>query len=186
MQISLRLAGAATLAAALLLTGCAKKSTDQTTTASTTTTTDASPAAGAAAASPTSGADAAAAAAASATPGAMSVSVSTGAPSGNGAAGFIDLPVYPGAAENKDQEMSMSANGTSVTIKVYSTKDDPKKVADWYKQHLPSVWKGGILTSGDKSVGTFSNETGDGDQSVVIANDDKGVTRIQLSTKHGK
>jgi hypothetical protein len=179
-----RLAGAATLCAALLLTGCAKKSTDQTTSSTTTTTTDSSPAAAAgAAASPA--ADASAAPAAAATSGAMSVSIKTSAPAANGAAGYIDLPVYPGAAENKDQAISSSGNGVTVTLVVYSTSDDAKKVADWYKSHLPANWKGNVLTAGGKTIGTFSNETSDGDQSVVIASDTT-ATRIQLTTKHGK
>jgi hypothetical protein len=183
MNISLRLAGAATLCAALLLAGCAKKSTDQTTTTSTTTT-DASPAAAAPGAVASAAADAAAAAA-SASPGAISVSVKTSAPAAGGANGFIDLPVYPGAAENKDQAISSSGNGVTVTLVVYSTSDDAKKVADWYKSHLPANWKGGVLTAGGKTIGTFSNETPDGDQSVVVASDTT-ATRIQLTTKKGK
>ena len=183
MTIFLRLAGAATLCAAVLLAGCAKK-TDQTTTSSTTTTTDAS--------SATVAPDAAASAAAvnspgpaAATPGAISVSVKTSAPAAGGANGFIDLPVYPGAAENKDQDISSSGNGVTVTLQVYSTKDDAKTVADWYKSHLPASWKGGVLTAGGKTIGTFSNEMPDGDQSVVVASD-TSATRIQLTTKHGK
>ncbi|GAC1571222.1 MAG: hypothetical protein NVS3B7_01030 [Candidatus Elarobacter sp.] len=105
---------------------------------------------------------------------------------GDGASGFITLPVYPGATELKDQSTTMSTNDGSFAVMVYTTKDDAKKVADWYKSHLPQAWKGGILTSGDKTVGTFSNEAGDGEQSVVVANESDGATRIQLSTKHGK
>ena len=182
MNISLRLAGAATLCAAVLLTGCAKKSTDQSTTSSTTTSaTDASPAAG----TDASPAAAASDAAATATPGAMSVSVKTSAPAAGGANGFINVPVYPGAAENKDQDISSSGNGVTLTLQVYSTKDDAKTVADWYKTHLPANWKGGVLTAGGKTVGTFSNEMADGDQSVVVASD-TAATRIQLTTKRGK
>jgi hypothetical protein len=181
MNISLRFAGAATLCAALLLAGCAKKTTDQTTSSTTTTTTtDASPAAAAPAAA-SSAADSSAA-----TPGAMSVSVKTGAPAAGGANGFIDLPVYPGAAESKDQGMSVSANGGSLVVQVFSTKDDPIKVSDWYKTHLPASWKSGVMTSGQHTVGTFANDRTDGDQSVVVTNDDTGTTRIQFTTKHGK
>jgi len=193
MNISLRLAGAATLCAAMLLTGCAKKSTDQTTTSSSTTTaTDASPAAGTDASPAAAASDAASSApvntstaAATATPGAMSVSVKTSAPAAGGANGFINVPVYPGAAENKDQDISSSGNGVTLTLQVYSTKDDARTVADWYKAHLPANWKGGVLTAGGKTVGTFSNEMADGDQSVVVASD-TAATRIQLTTKRGK
>ena len=47
----------------------------------------------------------------------------------------------------------MSANGGSLVLKVYATKDDSKTVADWYKAHLPSTWKGGVITAGSKTVG---------------------------------
>ncbi len=192
MNISLRLAGAATLCAAVLLTGCAKKSTDQTTTSSTTTATDSSPAAGTDASPAAAASDAGSSApadtstaAATATPGPMSVSVKTSAPAAGSTNGFINIPIYPGAAENKDQDISSSGNGVTVTLQVYSTKDDAKKVADWYKTHLPANWKGGVLTAGGKTVGTFSNEMADGDQSVVVASD-TAATRIQLTSKHGK
>jgi|ERR1700736_6994381 len=181
----LQLAGAAALCGALLLTACAKKTTDQST--ATSSTTDTSQAAGA-----TPAADAAATTApADATP-APVVTVSSevttsSSSSGNGtASGYIDLPVYPGATELKDQGMTASANGTSVAMKVYTTKDDTKRVAEWYKSHLPGGWKNGILTAGGKTVGTFSNEHPDGDQSVIVANADDTTTRIQLTTKHGK
>jgi hypothetical protein len=209
MKSSLRLAGAAALCAALLLTACAKK-TDQTTTSSADTSTSttapaadtsATPDAGStpvAEVSPSSTPDvsATAAATAGATPAAAATAVSTTttttttatATSGNGAsAGFITLPVYPGASETKDGEMSMSTNTGSLEMKVYTTKDDTKKVAEWYKAHLPNAFKGGILTTGDKTVGTFADEHPDGDQSVIVANDSSGSgTRIQLTTKHGK
>ncbi|MBV8298254.1 MAG: hypothetical protein JO083_01655 [Candidatus Eremiobacteraeota bacterium] len=186
MTIFFRLAGAATLCAAVLLAGCAKK-TDQTTTTSTSTTaTDASPAAGTAPdAAASASAVGSAAPTTAATPGPLSVSVKTSAPAAAGANGYINLPVYPGAAENKDQDISSSGNGVTVTLQVYSTKDDAKTVADWYKSHLPASWKGGILTAGGKTIGTFSNEMSDGDQSVVVASD-TSATRIQLTTKHGK
>ena len=82
----------------------------------------------------------------------------------------------------------MTTNTGSLEMKVYTTKDDAKKVAEWYKSHLPASFKGGILTSGDKTVGTFADEhaNSDGDQSVIVANQEGGPTRIQLTTKHGK
>ncbi len=80
----------------------------------------------------------------------------------------------------------MSTGSGSIAIKVYSSKDDAKKIAEWYKSRLPADFKGGILTSGDKTVGTFSDEHADGDQSVIVANQTDGTTRIQLATKHGK
>jgi hypothetical protein len=177
MTSTLRFAGAAALGAALLLTACAKK-TDQTTTTSTDTQTATTAPASAAGVTP---APASTAAADTAT-----TAVKTDVKASSGAGGFIDMPVYPGASENKDQEMSMSANGGSFTVKVYTTGDDPKKVAEWYKSHLPAAWKGGVVTAGDKTVGTFGNDVGDGDQSVLVANQDDHTTRIQLTTKHGK
>jgi hypothetical protein len=114
-------------------------------------------------------------------------SATTTGGSANGAPGtYIDLPVYPGATENKDQDMSVSANGGSLVIKIYSTKDDAKTVADWYKSNLPSTWKGGVMTAGSKTIGTFSNELTDGVQSVVVGSEDDTTTHIQLTTKHGK
>ncbi len=175
MQRSLHLAGAALLCAAVLLASCAKKTTDQTTQTSTDTTQSAaSPSDAGASAAPSDGASA--------------IPSDAGAPASAsaGAGGYIDLPVYPGAAESKAQAMSMSANTGSVAITVYSTKDDAKAVAEWYKSHLPAEFKGGVLTAGDKTVGTFSEEHADGDQSVVVANQPDGTTRIQLATKHGK
>jgi hypothetical protein len=172
-----QLAAAAALCGALLLTACAKKTTDQSTTSSTdnTTTTqsaDASPAA-----------DATATTTATTSAGGTTVSSS----SGNGtSAGHIDVPVYPGATEMTDQAISSSSNGSSVTMKIYSAKDDSKKVSEWYKSHLPSSWKNGILTAGGKTVGTFADEHTDGDQSVMVSNQDDGTSRIQIATKHGK
>jgi hypothetical protein len=190
----LQLAGAAALCGALLLTACAKK-TDQSTTSSTDNTATsqsagATPAADAAASTAPAG-DATTAPASDASPAAVATtasSVSASSSSGNGASsGYIDLPVYPGAAENKDQDLSSSSNGVSVTMTSYTTKDDAKRVADWYKSHLPSSWKNGILTYNGKTSGAFSNEHADGDQSVLITSaDDSGTTRIQLTTKHGK
>jgi hypothetical protein len=199
---SLRLAGAAALCAALLLTGCAKK-TDQTTTSDTTSTQAAADAgatpasdAGEATAAPDAGttpaaevaASAAPASSATATTGAMTATTVAGSGSnGAGSGGYIDLPVYPGANEVKEQAMTASSNSGSVAMKVYSTKDDAKKVAEWYKAHLPASFKGGILTAGDKTVGTWADEHQDGDQSVIVGSDSAGgVTRVQLTTKHGK
>jgi hypothetical protein len=170
MTSTLRFAGAAALGAALLLTACAKK-TDQTTTTSTDTQTATTAPAPASTAAPAA---------------AAKTAVKTDVKASSGAGGFIDMPVYPGASENKDQEMSMSANGGSFTVKVYTTGDDAKKVAEWYKSHLPAAWKGGVVTAGDKTVGTFGNDVSDGDQSVLVANQDDHTTRIQLTTKHGK
>ena len=94
--------------------------------------------------------------------------------------------MYPGAAEGKDQALSASGNGTSVTMHVYTTKDDAKKVSEWYKSHLPASWKSSIITVGGKTGGTFVDEHSDGDQSVIVANMDETTTRIQATTKHGK
>lgn len=180
MKSSVRLAGAVTLCAALLLTGCAKKSTETTSADSSTTTAQTATAApaGAGTVSATS------APVATATTGTMTVTTNG---STNGAAsGDIELPVYPGATELKDQSLSASSGGTSVTMKVYSSKDDTKRVADWYKAHLPARFQDHILTAGGKTVGTFADEHKDGDQSVIVSNQDDGTTRIQLATKHGK
>ena len=96
------------------------------------------------------------------------------------------IPVYPGASELKDQGMAMSANGTSVVMKVYSTGDDTKRVIEWYKAHLPATWKNFEMSSGGKTSGTFSSEGSDGDQSLIISTQDDKTTRIQAATKHGK
>lgn len=187
---SLHLAGAAVLCAALLFTGCAKKTDQSTTTTDTTAQADATPAADAvvtaAPATDTSSAPAASTApVVTATAAAGDTSVSSS--SGNGAStGYIDIPVYPGATEGKDQALSASSNGTSVTMHVYTTKDDPKKVSEWYKSHLPASWKSSIITVGGKTGGTFVDEHSDGDQSVIVANMDETTTRIQATTKHGK
>lgn len=209
MKSSLRLAGAAALCGALLLSACAKK-TDQTTTSTDSSQSAASTSAPDASASATppeviasSSPDASASTApsASATTAAMTATTvpvssattgtsATAATGTNGASsgGYIDLPVYPGATETKDQAMSVSTNTGSFVTKVYATKDDTKKVADWYKSHLPASFKGGVISSGDKTMGSFADEhtNGEGDQSVIVASQDDKTTRIQLSTKHGK
>jgi hypothetical protein len=176
------------MCAALLFTGCAKKSTEQTTSGSTTTDTTqsagATPAADAASTTAPA-ADATTAPVVTATAAAGGTSVSSS--SGNGASsGYIDIPVYPGAVESKDEAVSASGNGSSVTMKVYTSKDDPKRVSEWYKSHLPASWKNGIITVGGKTNGTFADEHPDGDQSVLVTNQDDGSSRIQLATKHGK
>jgi hypothetical protein len=181
---SLHLAGAAALCAALLFTGCTKKTTDQTTSGSSTTDTTTQ------AAAPTPAAGGAATTASSApvvTATAAAGGTSVSSSSGNGASdGYIDIPVYPGATEGTDQALSASGNGTSVTMHVYTTKDDARKVSEWYKSHLPASWKNSIITMGGKTGGTFVDEHADGDQSVIVANMDETTTRIQLTTKHGK
>src|ERR1700681_623709 len=181
---SLHLAGAAALCAALLFTGCTKKTTDQTTSGSSTTDTPTQ------AAAPTPAAGGAATTASSApvvTATAAAGGTSVSSSSGNGASdGYIDIPVYPGATEGTDQALSASGNGTSVTMHVYTTKDDARKVSEWYKSHLPASWKNSIITMGGKTGGTFVDEHADGDQSVIVANMDETTTRIQLTTKHGK
>jgi hypothetical protein len=193
MSSFLRYAAVA-LCVALAFTACSK-STESTTTADATQTAapDAT-ATGGASTAPDAG-TATAAPAASATTGAMTaatavpsttVATTTGGSTNDSSAGYIDLPVYPAANESKDQDMSMSANGGSFVIKAYTSKDDAKKVADWYKSQLPTAWKGGVMTAGNKTVGTFSNEMADGDQSVIVSSQDDGTTRIQLATKHGK
>ncbi|MDB5069472.1 MAG: hypothetical protein JWM87_583 [Candidatus Eremiobacteraeota bacterium] len=208
MKSSFRLAGAAALCAALLVTACAKK-TDQTTTSTDTSSTSAtassspsgvysavpgaSPAADSSAASATSPApDASATAVAANTTSAPSADATTAvtASTSNGTAGagggYIDLPVYPGATETKEGAMSMSTNTGSLVVKIYTTHDDTKKVADWYKGHLPAAFKGGVMTAGGNTVGTFADEHTDGDQSVIVASKDDHTTHIQLTTKHGK
>lgn len=199
MTSSLRYAAVA-LCVGLALTGCTKST--QTTSTTSDTTQTAAPDAGTAGASSapdaasTGGAPTVTTPASNATMGAMApasavptanVTTSTTGGSANGTSGaYIDLPVYPNATEMKDQDMSASSNTGSLVMKAYTTKDDAKTVADWYKSHLPSAWKGGVLTAGSKTVGTFSNEESDGDQSVIVASQDDGTTRIQLTTKHGK
>ena len=194
MMSSIRLAGAAALCAALLLSACAKKTDQSTTTSTDTTTATTAPAADAASpAAVTTAPDASpssAPASTSTAAAATSAPTTTTAPaaSSNGASSgsFITLPVYPGAEVSKEGTMSMTTNTGSFEVKVYSTKDDAKKVAEWYKAHLPASFKNGILTSGDKTVGTFVDEHTDGDQSIIVANQSDGTTRIQLSNKRGK
>ncbi len=181
----------------MALAGCAKHDqTSQTTTTTTDTSTTApadvtsSAAPGTAATSTAAPGEATTAPAAATTvPAGEAAPAATSAAAANGSTGtftFIDLPLYPGAVEDKTQKMSVSGNGGSVEIDVYTTKDDTKKVADWYKNHLPADWQNSVMTVNDKTVGTFSHEqSGVGDQSVIVG-DNNGTTRIQLATKHGK
>lgn len=194
MTSTLRFAGAAALCAALLLTACAKK-TDQSSTTSTDTTqtATAAPAGEAAAATPAAGASAAPATTVpevTATPTVASsgTTATTSDTSGTPSGGYIAIPVYPGAIESKDAagSISVSTNTGSVAMKAYTTKDDAKKVADWYKARLPAAFKSAIMTSDNKTNGTFVDEHSDGDQSVLITSQDDGTTRMLLTTKHGK
>ena len=193
MKSSLRLAGAAALCASLLLTACAKSHETSTSTDGTKTTDMTVTATAAAAATPA--ADATGAPAAGATTAAETTTTTTTTttvtPAADANAGgtpnkFIVMPVYPGSTELKDQDMTMSANGTSIVMKVYASKDDSKKIIDWYKSQLPASWKNFALSSGDKTTGTFSSEGSDGDQSIIISTQDDRTTRIQETTKHGK
>ncbi len=113
--------------------------------------------------------------------------------SSNGASGgsatFIALPIYPGAKQAPDGTISTSSSTGSVDIKWYTTKDDSKTVADWYKTHLPADFQNFVISADGKTTGTFSNEhkDGSGDQSIMVTVDDSThTTRIQLATKHGK
>jgi hypothetical protein len=193
MMSSLRLAGATALCAAILLSACAKK-TDQTTSTSTdTSTSTAAPAsAGAASAAPDATATAVGEASVTTAPTAAattssSTTASTSGGTSDGGGAYITLPVYPGATDAKDNgSMSISTNTGSIAMKSYTTSDDAKKVADWYKSRLPASFKNAILTSDNKTNATFVNEHTDGDQSVLITTTDGMSTRIQLTTKHGK
>jgi hypothetical protein len=189
MTSSLRYAAVA-LCAALALTACTKSSQTTTTDATQTAAPDTTQGAGSTAAPDATATDAAAAPGAttpaSAPPGTTTTtSTSTTNGSGGASTGYVDLPVYPGSTETKNQELSMASNGNSVVIKVYTTNDDGAKVTNWYKSNLPSAWKNEILSSDGKTTGTFSNEMSDGDQSVIVTPDGTN-TRIQLATKHGK
>ena len=176
MTSSLRYAAVA-LCAALAFTACTKSSQTSTTTDATQTTApDATATDAAAAPSATTAAMA---------PSTTAPGTTTTNGSGGASTGYIDLPVYPGSTESKGQELSMSSNGNSVVIKVYTTNDDAGKVTNWYKSNLPAAWKNAILSSDGKTTGTFSNELSDGDQSVIVTTQDTN-TRIQLATKHGK
>lgn len=200
MPTSFRIAAALLASVAALLTGCTKSSDQTTTSTSSQSASEAQPSpadsagAEAQAAAPADTSSAAAAPADTSSPGASSAmsaaspSVSatlTAGTNGTSSGGYITLPVYPGATETKGAALSMSSESGSVAMKIYTTKDDTKKVAEWYRAHLPASFKGGILTSGDKTVGTVTDEHPDGDQNVVVSGDN-GTTRMQLTTKHGK
>ena len=193
MMSSIRLAGAAALCAAILLSACAKKTDQSTTSTSGAASSTATVAPDAAAASPAPDATATTVGEATVTtpaPDATTASSTTTASSSSGtgdAGAYITLPVYPGATDAKDNgSMSISTNTGSIAMKSYTTADDAKKVADWYKSHLPAAFKNAILTSDNKTNATFVNEHTDGDQSVLITTTDGSTTRIQLTTKHGK
>ena len=108
---------------------------------------------------------------------------------GNGAANaFITLPVYPGAATAAAGDMSASTATGSFEVKHYTTKDDSKAVADWYKAHLPAAFQAMVLTTNGKTTATFADDHPDkgGDQSVMVTVDgNSGATVIQLATKKG-
>ncbi len=186
---------AVALCAALAFTACTKstQSTSATTDATQTAAPD-TPAGASTAPDATASGVATATSAPEATAATTAPAATTGSTTTNGAAGgpgdaFITLPVYPGATEAKDGEISSTTNTGSVDIKAFLTKDDSKKVADWYKANLPSAFQSMVITAEGKTVGTFADEhkNGDGDQAVLITYDNNtSQTRIQLSTKHGK
>jgi hypothetical protein len=96
----------------------------------------------------------------------------------------IDLPVYPGATKDTQQSLKMNANGESVTIDEYVSKDSADTVAAWYKSHLPSDWQNFAVNSGSKTAATYSSpDHGDDGQSVILSGQDDGTTHIQMSTK---
>jgi hypothetical protein len=170
---------------ATLLGGCSKSSDSGTTSdasspAADATTSGAGPASDASPASDVAGS---AAGSASPTDGASPA----GAAAENGG-NAIELPVYPGATEERDKGLSMSTGKASVKMQFFKTKADSKTVVDWYKSHLPSSWQNFVLSNNGKTVGTFASESANGskpagaDQSVIVTSD-SGVTRIQLTTK---
>ncbi|HZO95165.1 MAG TPA: hypothetical protein VFB22_15575 [Candidatus Baltobacteraceae bacterium] len=176
--------------AALAFSGCSKHTDSSQTTTTTTDTSTAMPAGAAATAPGDAAAGGAAptatAMSAAATPAGEAAAATTPAAAPSGSFRFIDVPVYPGAREDPAQHLSMSSGDGSVDMHVYATKDDSKRVAEWYKSHLPANWKSEILTANDKTVGTFDQEqSGVGDQSVIVA-DNNGSTRVQITTKKGK
>jgi hypothetical protein len=115
--------------------------------------------------------------------------VSTSGSTTGASDGYITLPVYPGATEASQGEMSATTNTGSFDAKIYQTKDDSKTVSDWYKAHLPSSFQALVITANGKTVGTFTDEhkEDNGDQAVLVTYDNNSnETHIQLSTKHGK
>jgi len=201
MTSSLRYAAVA-LCVALAFTACTKSTQSTATTSDSTQTTapDANAASSAPSAQATSAGGASAGAsqapAASATTGAMTPStavptanVSTSGSTTGASDGYITLPVYPGATEASQGEMSATTNTGSFDAKIYQTKDDSKTVSDWYKAHLPSSFQALVITANGKTVGTFTDEhkEDNGDQAVLVTYDNNSnETHIQLSTKHGK
>ncbi len=114
--------------------------------------------------------------------------VATTAPIVTLAGGYIVIPVYPGATLSTNDERTAGYDfGPLVAVKIYSTKDDAKRVADWYKAHLPSSWDASVTRGNGKTVGTFSEERKDGGiQSVIAETWNNGTTRIQIATNHNK
>jgi hypothetical protein len=99
------------------------------------------------------------------------------------AGGYIVIPVYPGATVSTNDRTAGYDFGPLVAVKVYSTKDDAKRVADWYTAHLPASWETSVQRNKDTIVGTFSEERKDGGiQSVIVETWDHGTTRIQIAT----
>ncbi len=161
----LSLAGVGALCAGLLLTACAKKADQSTSTSSTTDTVQP---------------------AAMATTGIANAS--NGGSAANGVASDVfDTPIYPGATINKDQGATTSLDGiTTRTVQIYETKDDVKRVVEWYTTHLPSSWKSKILRQQGQTMGTFVEERRDGDVTVLVGDPGDGTTRIQITAKHRK
>jgi hypothetical protein len=107
------------------------------------------------------------------------------APAGPG--GYIVIPVYPGATSRNNDADAMNLYGPSVAAKIYSSKADSGRVADWYFAHLPLSWSTSIWRSHGKTEGTFSEEHKNGGlQSVIVRSQPGGTTRIEIATKRGK
>ncbi len=103
------------------------------------------------------------------------------------AGGYIVIPVYPGATVTTNDRTAAYDFGPLVALKIYSTKDDAKRVADWYKAHLPASWDALVERGKGTTVGTFSEERKDGGiQSVIVETWDHGTTRIQIATNRNK
>jgi hypothetical protein len=101
--------------------------------------------------------------------------------------GYIVIPVYPGATSRKDDEYVRNRYGPSAVVKLYSTKDDPGRVADWYVAHLPSSWLTSVYRNHGKTEGNFQEKRKDGGlQSVIVESQHLGTTLIEIATEHGK
>jgi hypothetical protein len=104
-----------------------------------------------------------------------------------GPGGYIVIPVYPGATARKDDADAMNRYGPSVAVTIYSSKDDSRRVADWYFAHLPSSWRTSVARSDGKTRGGFSEEHKNGGyQSVIVESRPDRTTQIEIATKHGK